>query len=296
MDRRGFLLGVTAVLAAGCARVPPAEAGGSPSPSPSLAPLVVGQDGTSAEVVLAQLLAGAVAATGRPASTSAAGDGWQTALGHGDLAAVPAFGGTLWASLSQDDEPPAAKELPAAVAGLLEPDVSVLQAAGLDGALVWLVTQATAEAGITSLSRIGSWSSGKVAAIPPIASSRADGVPGLRTVYGARFTVMKVENPVERASRLVNGDAAIAAFRRTDYTGASGLVELVDTQKLAVADPGLVLVNTALTEAEPDQVLAMNQVAQVITTDMLIDLQAQVAGGGAVADVASGWLKEQGLG
>ncbi|MGC3994583.1 MAG: hypothetical protein QM779_10820 [Propionicimonas sp.] len=296
MDRRGFLLGVTAVLAAGCARVPPAEAGGSPSAEPTLAPMVVGQDGTSAEAVFAQLLVAAVAATGQPAVTGPVEDGWQAALGHGDLAALPAFGGTLWASLSQDDEPPAAKDLPGEVAGLLEPDVSVLEAGGVDGALVWLVTQETAEAGITSLSRIGSWSKGKIAAIPPMATSRADGVPGLRTVYGAQFSVMKVENPVERASRLANGDAAIAAFRRTDYTGASGMVELVDTQKLAVVDPGLVLVNTALTDSAPDQVLAMNQVAQVVTTDMLIDLQAQVAAGGTVADVASRWVKDQGIG
>ena len=125
--------------------------------------------------------------------------------------------------------------------------------------------------------------------------TRADGVPGLRTVYGAKFDVSRVEDPVQRAARLTDGQAAIGAFRRTEYTGASGLVELVDVEKIAVPDPGVVLVNSKLTDAEPDHVLAINAVAQALTTDVLVDLQAQVAAGGSVTDVAGRWLKEQGL-
>jgi len=296
VDRRGFLVGATALLAAGCARVPPPEASLSPaSTAPAAAPLTIGQDATPAGAMLAQLIVGALMAKGRGAAVAAQGKDWQAALGHGDLSALPAYAGTVWASLSKDDEPPAAKDLLGEVAGLLAPDVSALPMPGVDGSLVWRVTADTARDGITSLARLRDWSEGKVAAVPKLAVSRADGVPGLKTVYGARFELLKVDDPVQRASLLTGGTAVIAAFRQTEYTGASGLVDLVDVEKLTVADPGLVLVNTALTDAEPEQVLTVDAVAQALTTDMLLDLQAQVAAGGTVADVATRWLKEQGL-
>jgi len=160
---------------------------------------------------------------------------------------------------------------------------------------VWRVTLDTARDNITSLGRLRGWSSGKVAAVPKLAVSRADGIHGLKTVYGAQFDVLKVEDPVQRAALLTNGSAVIAAFRRTEYTGASGLVDLVDVEKLTLPDPGVVLLNTALTDAEPDNVLAVNAVAEKITTATLLDLQAQVAAGGTVPDVAEQWLKGQGL-
>lgn len=303
MDRRGFLLGATALLAAGCARVqPPAEAGrpaiasGSPAPTATVPPLGIGRDSTLTGQLLAQLLVGALVAKGRDAKVVEAGSDWQAALGHGDLAALPAFGATVWSGLSQDDEPPAAGKLLGELATLVAPQIGVLDLPKVDGTLVWMVTQATAGSGITSLGRIGSWSRGKTAVVPKLAVSRADGVPGLRTVYGAKFTVTQVEDPVQRAARLTSGQAAIGAFRRSEYTGASGLVELVDVEKIALADPGVVLVNSALTNAEPDHVLAINAVAQALTTSALVDLQAQVAAGGSVPDVAGRWLKEQRLG
>lgn len=296
MDRRGFLVGTAALLAAGCARVPPSGASTSPVPSVAPAPLAIGQDATPAGAMLAQLFIGALAAKGREAAAATVGNDWQAALGHGDLSALPAWAGTLWAELSKADEPPAAKKLLGEVAGLLAPDASVLPMPDVDGSLVWRVTVETAGEGITSLARVASWSVGRVAAVPKLAVRRADGIPGLRTVYGAQFDLLKVEDPVQRATLLTNGNAVIAAFRRTEYTGASGLVDLVDVEKLTMPDPGVVLLNTALTEAEPDHILAVNAVAQKLTTDALVDLQAQVAGGGTVPEVAARWLQEQGLG
>lgn len=258
-------------------------------------PLAVGQDGTPAGAMLAQLVLGALVAKGRDASTVEQGKGWRAALGHGDLAVLTAWAGTLWASLSKQDEPPAARDLLGEVASLLAPDVSVLAIPGVEGSLVWRVAEDTAREGITSLGRLRGWSDGRVAVVPKLAVSRSDGIPGLKTVYGARFDVLKVEDPVQRASLLASGNAAVAAFRQSEYSGASGLVDLVDTEKLTLHDPAVLLVNAALTDAEPDQVLAVNAVAQSITTDMLLDLQAQVAGGGTVPDVATRWLKDQGL-
>lgn len=296
VDRRGFLLGATALLAAGCARVPPP--GLAPTPGPTTTadpPLGIGRDGTRAGAVFTRVLVETLMAKGRNASTVLAGDDWRAALGHGDLAAMPGHAATVWASLSRGAGQPGASSLLGELAGLLAPEVSLLEVPGVDGRLVWVVTTATAETGVTSLGRIAAWSRGKVAAVPPLAVSRGDGVPGLKAVYGARFDVAKVEDPFERASRLRTGAAEIAAFRRTEYTGVSGLVTLADPEKLAIADPGVVLLGTAFTEAEPDRVLELNAAAQALTTEALVELQARVAAGGNEADMAKEWLRSQGL-
>jgi osmoprotectant transport system substrate-binding protein len=297
VDRRGFLLGATVVLASGCARVPPP--GVSPTPTAAVTtaapPLAIGSDATPAGALLTQLMVGALMAKGRNASTVALGKDWQAALGHGELAAAPGFGGTLWATLSQKGETPAPDSVLPDLATLVAPEIGVLAIPGTDGGLVWLVTRETAESGITSLSRISAWSKGRRAAVPSLALTRGDGVPGLKTVYGARFAVDEVEDPIERAARLTQGEAGLAAFRRTEYTGSSGLVALVDPDELATADPAVILVNNDLADAEPEHVLALDAVAQAITTDDLVDLQAQVVAGGSVQDVAGRWLKDQGL-
>jgi glycine betaine/choline ABC-type transport system substrate-binding protein len=298
VDRRGFLLGATGLLAAGCARVPPPGTVPSvptPPTAPAAPPLAVGTDGTPAGDMLAELLAGSLRAKGRQATVQPAGLDWRAALASGDLAAVPGFAGTLWDGLSGKDEPPATGDLLADLAELVSPEVGVFSAPGLDGGLVWLVTTATAGKGITSLSRVASWSRGRRAAIPSLARSRGDGVPGLRTVYRAVFAYDVVEAPPERAARLAGGQAAVAAFRRTEYTGTPGLVALVDPEKLGAADPGVVLVNNSVADAEPDHVLALDAVARAITTDSLLDLQAQVAAGGTPSGVADRWLQEQGI-
>jgi glycine betaine/choline ABC-type transport system substrate-binding protein len=296
VERRAFLLATTAVLAAGCARVPPPGVTTTPQAAASaVRPVDVGRDGSPAGAVITQLLAGAATARGRTASPADAGADWRAALGHGDLVALPGYAGTLWSALSTSDEPPAADALLGELADLVEPELGVLSVPQVDGGLVWLVTKETAAAGITSLSRIGGWSRGKVVAVPKLAVARGDGVPGLKAVYGAQFRVDEEEDPVARAATLTSGKAAVAAFRNTEYTGASGLVELVDTEKLATPDPVVVLVNSAFADTEPDAVLAMNDVAQAVTTDIVIELQAQVAAGGEVADVTHRWLVEQGL-
>jgi glycine betaine/choline ABC-type transport system substrate-binding protein len=180
------------------------------------------------------------------------------------------------------------------VADLLAPEVSVVSAAGVDGSLMWAVTEATAASGITTLDQIAAWSKGKVAAVPELAVSRADGLPGLRSAYGARFTVSKAESPRERAAALTTGQAAIAAFRRSDYSG-TGLHELADTNRIELADPAVILVSSRLVDAEPDVVLAMAAVAAKLSTTALLDFQAKVNGGASADGVLDAWLKAEGL-
>ncbi|MGV8909831.1 MAG: glycine betaine ABC transporter substrate-binding protein [Propionicimonas sp.] len=295
MDRRGFLLGTGLVLVAGCARVVPSDPG-TAAPGPAAATLVIGSDGTPSGALLAELLCLALQAKGRTASVAPAGADWQASLGDGSLAALPAYAATLWSQLSDDTEPPAgADAVLSDVAGLLAPEVDVLSAAGVDGGLEWLVTRSTTRDGITSLDRIGAWSKGKVVGVPPVATSRADGVPGIKGIYHATFTTASVADPSQRAAQLASGQVALAAFRRTEYTGVTGLVALEDPDKLDTADPLVVLLDAALAEADPDAVLAMNGVAAILTTDMVLGLQGEVAGGASTTDAARRWLTANGL-
>ena len=296
MDRRGLLLAASALLFAGCARVPPAPVAGRPwvATPAQLSPLVIGTEHAPAVALMAQLLVRSLAARGRAAQTDLFGEAWQAALGAGESAAKPAYAGTLWASLSGGGDAPAAAELAGEVADLISPEVSVVSAAGVDGSLMWAVTEATAAEGITTLDEISGWSKGKVAAVPELAVSRADGLPGLKSAYGATFTAALAESPRERAAALTTGRAAIAAFRRSDFSG-TGLHELADTNRIELADPAVILVSSRLVDAEPDMVLTMQALADKLSTAALLNLQAKVNGGASAEAVLDAWLKAQGL-
>jgi len=292
MDRRGFLLGASVLLAAGCARVPPPEVAGAAAAE--LEPLLIGTEDAPAIALMAQLLVRSLAARGRTARTELFGEAWQAALGAAEAAAKPAYAGTLWAGLGSGGIAPAAAELAGVVADLISPEVSVVSASGVDGSLMWAVTEATAAAGITTLDEIAAWSKGKVAMVPELAVSRADGLPGLKSVYGATFTATLAESPRERAAALTTGRAAIAAFRRSDYSG-TGLHELADTNRIELPDPGVILVSSRLVEAEPDMVLTMQALAGKLSTTSLLNFQAKVNGGASAEGVLDAWLKAEGL-
>ena len=256
--------------------------------------LLIGTENAASVALMAQLLVRSLAAKQRTAGTEAFGEAWQAALGAGEAAAKPAYAGTLWASLGGGGDAPAAADLAGEVADLLAPEVSVVSAAGVDGSLMWVVTEATARTGITTLDTIAQWSRGKVAAVPELAVSRADGLPGLKTAYGAGFTVSKTESPRERAAALTTGRAAIAAFRRSEYSG-TGLFELADTNKIELPDPAVILVSSKLVDAEPDVVLAMQALAAKLSTGPLLEFQAKLAGGASADAVLDAWLKAEGL-
>jgi glycine betaine/choline ABC-type transport system substrate-binding protein len=296
MERRGFLLAATALLAAGCARVPPpAVAGVAGLATPVAAgPLLIGSEGSATIALMAQLLVRSLAAKKRAAGTEDFGDAWQAALGAGEAVAKPAYAGTLWAGLGGGGDTPAAADLAGEVADLLSPEVSVVSAAGVDGSLMWVVTESTAFTGITTLDKIAQWSRGLVAAVPELAVSRADGLPGLKAAYGAGFTVSKTESPRERAAALATGQAAIAAFRRSEYCG-TGLFELADTNKIELPDPAVILVSSKLVDAEPDMVLAMEALATKLSSGPLLDFQAKLAGGASADAILDAWLESEGL-
>jgi len=300
MDRRTFLLG-TLVLA-GCAQARPEAAGSASAPNPSqgaTAPAavpisgsagtasspIVGSDQTASGVMLAALLTGAVTAT-----TAALGADWRARLGDGTTSAAPVYAGTAWADLSQSDEP--SDDVVGDLAGLVQPDIAIMAAGKLDGALAWM---APATSSLTSLDQVAKRAAGKAIAVPSLAVERADGLPGLSVIYRAKLSRLVEDDPVARAALIASGKAAFGAFRRTEYLGTDQFRELSDPSGMVTPDPVVLAVNATFADADPNAVLALNAVLQALTDADLVDLQRQAAGGSPAAEVARSWLAAKGL-
>lgn len=289
MDRRAFLAGAGALLLTGCATVQPTanSAGSSSTPSGSVNPLVIGVEQTASGALVGGLLTGALAGAG---GSKAAGTDWLAALGDQTLSAGPVYAGTVWAALSDSDEP--SDDVLGDLASLVGPTVGVLTPGSTDGGLVWMVS---ATAGPKSLEGLAKWSQGKKAAVPSLALERADGISAINTIYGTRFGSTTQDDPVARAQLVASGQAGIGAFRRTDYLGGAAVVELADPDKVCASDPLALLVNAAFADRSPEQALALNAVIQALTNGDLNALSQKVAQGSPVADVASEWLVSKGL-
>ena len=235
--------------------------------------------------MLTALLAG-----GESATTVGLGTDWRARLADGTTSAAPLYAGTAWADLSQSDEP--SDDVVGDLAGLVQPDVSIMTAGRLDGALAWM---APATASLNSLDQLHKHASGATVAVPSLAVERADGLPGLGVIYSAKLSHLVEDDPVARAALVTSGKAAFGAFRRTEYLGTDRFRELDDPSGMVTSDPVVLAVDSAFVDADPNAVLALNAVLQALTDADLVDLQRQVAVGGAAADVARTWLVAKGL-
>jgi glycine betaine/choline ABC-type transport system substrate-binding protein len=146
------------------------------------------------------------------------------------------------------------------------------------------------------LEDLAEWSQGKAAAVPAMAIERADGLGALNAIYRTNFQALTQDDPVARAAAVASGQAAIGAFRRTEYLGGAALVELIDPDQMCISDQLILLVNAGYADASPQQTLAMNAVVQGLGTADVASLAGQVAQGKAVDQVAHDWLVSHQLG
>lgn len=259
--------------------------------SPSPGGVAIGVEPTATGVLLGALLVGAAAKLGTAAAAQPAPAEVVSALQLGTVVAAPVWASTLWAQLSDAEELP--QDVLTELAGLLDPTVSVLAPGLVDGGLVWM---ASATSGQKSLEDLSEWSRGKGAAVPTMAIERSDGLGALNAIYRTNFHALAYDDPIARAGSVASGEAAVGAFRRSEYLGGANLVELIDPDQMCVSDQLVLLVNSAYSDAAPQQVLAMNAVVQALTTEQAVALVGQVAQGAAVAEVAHEWLVSHQLG
>ena len=132
---------------------------------------------------------------------------------------------------------------------------------------------------------------------PPEWKTRVQGVVGLHDVYGLNFKdfVSLDAGGTLTMTALTNGQIQAGDLFSTDPgLKANNLVALEDDKNLFAAENVIPLIKSA----KQTQTItnALNDVSAKLTTDDLIDMNAEAAKGTNLSDIAKKWLAKAGLG
>ena len=241
--------------------------------------------GTAFEAILGLSLADAKAAIGGGGATPVAGGATPVA---GD--ATPVAGMTLdqyiYDAVSQ--------------AYLEQFNVVLLAESAFNDTQALAVTRAFSEEnGITTISQLAAVAADFTIVGPSDFETRSDGLVGLQETYGAGFndiTTVGVQ-PGLRYQALEDGDADIVlAFSTEGQIPAMDLVVLQDDLGLWPPYHCAPFVRKDVLDANPQIADILNPVFSLLTDDVMASLNGKVdLDGEEPADVARGWLEEQGL-
>ena len=236
---------------------------------------------------------------------------YAQALEAGEIDVVPEYAATMAEYLnSVVNGPDAPSESPIATSDAEETVEAMRPLAEERGLLVlepaqaadqngFAVTQEFADAnGVATLSDLGALGQPIVLAAVEECPERPFCQPGLEQTYGLDITEvlpLGFSSPQTKEA-VANGDADLGLVATTDGTLADlGLVLLEDDQALQQADNLVPVVNA---ESAGDEAVAdaLDQLADVLTTEDLAELNARVDRDRELAeDVARDYLEEQGL-
>ncbi|HZI96809.1 MAG TPA: ABC transporter substrate-binding protein [Actinomycetales bacterium] len=228
-------------------------------------------------------------------------------LGSGAIDVVPEYAATLAEFINrqvngEDAEPIATNDADATVEAMQplaeELGVTILEPAEAADQNGFAVTAAFAEEnGLETLTDLGELGQPLVLAATEECPERPFCQPGLEETYGLDITSVLPTGFGSPATKqaVQGGEAQLGLVATTDGTlDQFGLVLLEDDQSLQLADNLVPAVNT---DAASDELTgALNQLADVLTTEDLIELNRQVdAERMQAADVARAYLEENGL-
>jgi len=315
ISRRG-LLGSVAVAAglalglAGCAGSDTLAGSGSssssePSSSASGASksLTVGSANFPENVTLAYIYGGALEDKGYTVTYKVnigARDAYLAALKSGEINLVPEYAGSL---LSYLDKTANAKSGDAVKSGI-DAKVGAIDAVAYDFASAadsdsLNVTKSFADKNsLSSIADLKKLSSFTVAANPEFAT-RADGIKGLKSVYGLdnlKFKAISDGGGPKTLSALLNNTVQVAdIYSTTPSIIENKLVTLKDPKNLFASQQVVPIVGKA--KASDDVATVLNGVSSKLTTDDLLKLNQQVSGSSKTDPqvAAKAWLKEKGL-
>ncbi len=130
--------------------------------------------------------------------------------------------------------------------------------------------------------------------------SRADGLPGLQKTYGGfQFKQVKVIDNGVKYAALQRGDVdVVLAFTTEGQLKANDLVLFADDKKLFPVDQVAPVVRKATLDAKPSIAQPLNELAPLLTNDVMQGLNLLVDGPQKKepADVARDFLKQHNLG
>ena len=315
ISRRG-LLGSVAVAAglalglAGCAGSDTLSGSGSssssePSSSASGASksLTVGSANFPENVTLAYIYGGALEDKGYTVTYKVnigARDAYLAALKSGEINLVPEYAVSL---LSYLDKTANAKSGDAVKSGI-DAKIDSINAVAYDFASAadsdsLNVTKSFADKNsLSSIADLKKLSSFTVAANPEFAT-RADGIKGLKSVYGLdnlKFKAISDGGGPKTLSALLNNTVQVAdIYSTTPSIIENKLVTLKDPKNLFASQQVVPIVGKA--KASDDVATVLNSVSSKLTTDDLLKLNQQVSGSSKTDPqaAAKAWLKEKGL-
>ncbi|GAA4744859.1 ABC transporter substrate-binding protein [Amnibacterium soli] len=315
ISRRG-LLGSVAVAAglalglAGCAGSDTLAGSGSssssePSSSASGASksLTVGSANFPENVTLAYIYGGALEDKGYDVTYKVnigARDAYLAALKSGEINLVPEYAGSL---LSYLDKTANAKSGDAVKSGI-DAKIGTIDAVAYDFASAadsdsLNVTKSFADKNsLSSIADLKKLDSFTVAANPEFAT-RADGIKGLKSVYGLdnlKFKAISDGGGPKTLSALLNNTVQVAdIYSTTPSIIENKLVTLKDPKNLFASQQVVPIVGKA--KASDDVATVLNSVSSKLTTDDLLKLNQQVSGSSKTDPqaAAKAFLKEKGL-
>jgi osmoprotectant transport system substrate-binding protein len=233
---------------------------------------------------------------------------YAPALVDGQIDVVPEYAATMAEYLNReangpDAEPVASSDVDETMEALRtlaeEAGLVALEPAQAVDQNAFAVTQEFADTnGLTTLSDLGALGQPVVLAATEECPDRPFCQPGLEEVYGIQIASLEPLGfgTLQVKQAVADGDADVGLVASTDGTLEQfGLVVLEDDQGLQNAD-NLVPVLNAETAEDEAVVEALNSLADVLTTEDLATLNAQVdEERQQPADVATAYLEEQGL-
>lgn len=283
------------LVLAGCGGNP-LGSGGDSSGSGSI---TVGSANFPENVLLAQIYAGALRAQGVTVDTKlniGAREAYIKALQDGSIDLIPEYTGNLLRYFDTKATATDADEVYTDLQKALPRKLTVLDQSDAEDKDAVVVTAATADKlGLSSISDLQGKAGNMVLGGPPEWATRADGVPGLKRVYGLQFQQFKKLSIGQQAQFLKSGQVDAVNIFTTDPAIASNhFVALEDDKNLFAAQRVVPLLTK---KADSDAVSeALNSVSGKLDTPTLAKLVAEV-----VTDkkdpkvVAKSWLDSNGL-
>ena len=220
------------------------------------------------------------------------------ALKDGSIDLVPEYTGALLSYL----DPKSTAATPEAVSGELSkklPEgISMLTPSPAEDKDVVAVSQATADKyQLKTISDLKPHASELVLGGPPEWKTRTQGVVGLRDVYGLNFKdfVSLDAGGTLTMTALTNGQIQAGDLFSTDPgLHANHLVALVDDKNLFAAENVAPLIKSAKQNDTIKKTL--DAVSAKLTTDDLINMNAEAAKGTNLSDIAKKWVADAGIG
>ena len=292
-------LGVGALVLAGCASADPLDPGDAGDAGGTI---TIGNQAFPESELLAQIYGQVLAANGYEVAYEAGIGSRETfiaALQDGSIDLIPDYAGNALVYANPDAEETSAEDVEAALPAALEPlGLAVTAAAPGEDSDALVVTPEFADA--NDLTTIGD--------LAPLSASITLGAntefeprwrDGLAEVYGFEGWQFKpiddYGGPGTLADLLAGAIQVADIYTTTPSIAANDLVVLEDDLDLFAAQNIIPLLNADVLTDEIAELL--DEVSALITTDVLLDLNAEMAGDAkpSAADVATAWLTEQGL-